>query len=143
MANKGAQAMTFIAVDEIKKRYPDSNIYVLSEADKGYNSKELYNFEFIGWFPMKFSKAQKNPLLKLLCLLRNRNEFKKAEAIYKNAILMIDISGYALGSNWSDKICLAFLENIEFAQEFDIPVYLMPQSFGPFDKRNFDSGSGS
>ena len=31
--NKGAQAMTFITVDEMKKRFTDHNIYVLSEMD--------------------------------------------------------------------------------------------------------------
>ena len=47
--------------------------------------------------------------------------------------MLIDISGYAIGSNWSDKVCSDYLDNIEFAQAYGVPVYLMPQSFGPFE----------
>lgn len=48
---------------------------------------------------------------------------------------MIDISGYALGSNWSKETCNRYLDHLEFAEAFHIPIYLMPQSFGPFDFR--------
>lgn len=46
---------------------------------------------------------------------------------------MVDVSGYALGSNWSASTCNRYLDHLEFALAFGIPVYLMPQSFGPFD----------
>lgn len=32
--NKGAQAMTFIAVDELRRRFPEHQIFLLSEMDK-------------------------------------------------------------------------------------------------------------
>lgn len=133
--NKGAQAMTFIAVDEMKKRFKDCNVYVLSEMDLQRPKKEQkqYAFRFMGWYPLKFAKCQSNPILRTVCLLRNRKELMEAEEIYKNADLMIDISGYALGSNWSIETCNRYLDHLEFAKEFHIPVYLMPQSFGPFD----------
>ena len=38
--NKGAQAMTFIAVDEMKKRFPDHQILVLSEMDLQRSKEE-------------------------------------------------------------------------------------------------------
>ena len=38
--NKGAQAMTFITVDEIKKRFSDHRILVLSEMDLKRPKKE-------------------------------------------------------------------------------------------------------
>lgn len=133
--NKGAQAMTFIAVDEMKKRFKDCNVYVLSEMDLQRPKKEQkqYAFRFMGWYPLKFAKCQSNPILRTVCLLRNKKELMEAEEIYKNADLMIDISGYALGSNWSIETCNRYLDHLEFAKEFHIPVYLMPQSFGPFD----------
>lgn len=37
--NKGAQAMTFITVDEIAKRMPDHNVILLSSKD--YERNEL------------------------------------------------------------------------------------------------------
>ena len=33
LINKGAQAMTFIAVDEIKRRFPDREVVVISDVD--------------------------------------------------------------------------------------------------------------
>lgn len=133
--NKGAQAMTFITVDEMKKRFSDHNIYVLSEMDlqRPKKEQEQYAFSFMGWYPLKFAKCQSNPILRSVCLLRHKKELMEAEAIYKNADLMVDISGYALGSNWSIATCNRYLEHLEFAKEFRIPVYLMPQSFGPFE----------
>ena len=133
--NKGAQAMTFIAVDEMKRRFPDHRILVLSEMDLERPEEEhrQYAFTLTGWYPLKFAKAQRRPLLRILCLLRSRSEFFAAEEIYRNTDLMIDISGYALGSNWSAATCNRYLDHIEFAKAFGIPMYLMPQSFGPFD----------
>lgn len=139
--NKGAEAMTFITVDELKKRFPNHKIYLLSDMDlkRPKKERERYAFSFMGWYPIKFAKCQSNPLLRLLCKLKNGAEFREAEAIYKNADLMIDISGYALGSNWNYEYVNTYLEHLEFARAFDIPVYLMSQSFGPF---NFEGEKG-
>lgn len=133
--NKGAEAMTYISVFELKKRFPNHKIYVYIPDEKKIplEKKRMFNFEFLGWNPIKFARAQKNPLLKIACLIRNKDEFLAANEVYSNAELMVDISGYALGSNWSEKICTDFLNNIEFAHAYGISVYLMPQSFGPFD----------
>ncbi len=127
--------MTFIAVSELRKRFPEHKIFLYSPsdiADKSIN-KDGFTFDFLGWYPMKFSKCQKNPLLRFVCLLKNGKELGEAENVYRNTDFIIDISGYAIGSNWRSKICNDFLDIIEFAKGFDIPVYLMPQSFGPFD----------
>lgn len=133
--NKGAQAMTFIAVDEMKKRFPNHRILVLSEMDlqRPEEEREQYAFDFMAWYPLKFAKCQTSSILRALCLLRNKKELLEAEELYKNTDLMIDISGYALGSNWSIETCNHYLDHLEFAKAFRIPVYLMPQSFGPFD----------
>jgi colanic acid/amylovoran biosynthesis protein len=95
--------------------------------------KQQYAFKFMGWSPIKFARCQHNLLLRLLCKLRNGRELAETEAIYQNCDAMIDISGYALGSNWSKRNNYRYLDHLEFAYEFHIPVYLMPQSFGPFD----------
>lgn len=135
MVNKGAQAMTLIAVHELRERFPDHRIFLYSPVDLANKKldKSQFAFEFTGWYPMKFAYCQHNPLQRAITLLCNRSELLEAEAIYRNTDFVVDISGYALGSNWSDKICNDFLDILEFAQGFNIPVYLMPQSFGPFD----------
>ena len=133
--NKGAQAMTFVAVNEIKKRFPNHRVYLLSEMDLARPAEERakYAFDFTGWYPIKFARSQHNVMLNLWCRLRNGAEFREAEELYKNCDAMIDISGYALGANWSAQNNDRYLNHLEFARAFDIPVYLMPQSFGPFD----------
>lgn len=132
--NKGAQAMTYIAVYELSRRYPKHRLYLLSEQDmeRPAEEKSCFNFSFTGWYPIKFARCQQNALLRTVCLIRNRAELKEAEALYRNCDAMVDISGYALGSNWSDANCNRYLDHLEFAKAFGIPVYLMPQSFGPF-----------
>lgn len=135
LTNKGAQAMTLITVDAIRQRYPEHRIFLYSETDRcrPESEKTVYNFEFTGWYPLKFARCQHNFLLRTVTLLKNHTELLEAEQIYRNADFIIDISGYALGSNWNDKVCNDYLDILEFAQGFDIPMYLMPQSFGPFD----------
>lgn len=133
--NKGAQAMTFVAVDECRKRFPDHEIYVLSEMDlrRPESEKEIYTFHFTGWYPVKFAHCQSNPFLRALCIVRNGKELRECERLYHNCDLMIDVSGYGLGSNWDPNQLSNYVNHLEFAKEFKIPYYLMPQSFGPFD----------
>ena len=133
--NKGAQAMTFVAVDECKKRFPNHKIYVLSEMDlrRSKEDKDQYAFRFAGWYPVKFANCQTSPMLRTMCLLRNGKELRECEALYKNCDLMIDVSGYGLGSNFGPNQLSNYINHLEFAKAFKIPYYLMPQSFGPFD----------
>ena len=133
--NKGAQAMVFITVDELKKRYPDHKIYLLSEMDlrRPKEERDIYAFDFTGWYPIKFARAQSNFFLRQMCKLRNSREYHEAYELYSNCDLMVDISGYALGTNFSYETCSFYLDHLEYAKEFCIPVYIMPQSFGPFN----------
>lgn len=133
--------MTFVTVSELSKRFPDHQIYVLSEVDFKREKSELniYKFKFLKWYPLKFAKAHKNPIMRLMYLLKNGKEYSEVDSIYSNADLFLDISGYAIGSVWSDVICNNYLDNIEFALLYGLPVYLLPQSFGPFD---FNSENG-
>ena len=135
LINKGAQAMVFITVDELKKRYPDHKIFLLSELDlrRPKEERDIYTFDFTGWYPIKYARAQSNFFIRQMCKLRNSREYNEAYELYSNCDLMIDISGFALGSTWSYETCTLYLDHIEYAKEFDIPVYIMPQSFGPFD----------
>lgn len=135
MSNKGAQSMTFVAINELRRRFPNHEIYVLSEMDLDCSEKirNQYTFQFVGWHPLKFAHCQKNIPLRWLCLMRNAKELVKAERLYKKCEMIVDISGYVLGSNWTDTYINYFLDHLEFAKCFDIPVYLMPQSFGPFN----------
>ncbi len=132
--NKGAQAMVFVAVDELKKRFPDHEIYVLSELDQRRPKDELeqYAFRFTGWYPVKFARAQKSTLLRLACLMKNGDEFKACEELYRNCDLMVDVSGFGFGEAFGPKQLERYADHLEFSKAFGIPMYFMPQSFGPF-----------
>lgn len=133
--NKGAEAMTYITISEIRKKFPKHKIYLYLPEEAGLKKdfKDNLKVDFLGWHPLKFATAQNSIINRIICKIRNRNEYFETVEIYKNSDLMIDISGYAIGSNWSKKICSDYLDNLEYARAFGIPVYLMPQSFGPFD----------
>lgn len=135
MGNKGAQAMTLVAVHELRTRFPEHRIFLYSPVDLADQSldRESFTFDLLGWYPLKFARCQHTLLRRWGILLRSRSELLEAETIYRNTDFIVDISGYALGSNWNDKVCNDYLDTLEFANGFGIPVYLMPQSFGPFD----------
>lgn len=130
LINKGAQAMVFVAVDEVKRRYPDKEIVVVSDIDAARSDEELSKYRFLfrdgvclfGW---KYK------------LLQHRygklDRHGDAAYIRKHTDMIIDVSGYTFGSNWG------ILENLlagyraAVAKKRHIRFYFMPQSFGPFD----------
>ncbi len=114
-ANKGAQAMTYIAADEIAKRWPHCKMLMYYNPSKIPN-KEDYRFGFVS------DRGHD--------LLHSRSY----RDILRNTEAVIDISGYAVGSDWSERGNLFFIKNrLIDAKRYGIPVYLMPQSFGPFE----------
>ena len=135
LVNKGAQAMTLISICELKKRFPEHRVMLLTwDASPAAKKKHaMYDLELLAVPPVKFAQAAGNLLKKGLFALRYRKAFTQVDEIYRNTDLFIDISGYALGSNWHEKVCNDYLDCIEHALAYDIPVYLMPQSFGPFE----------
>ncbi len=135
LSNKGAQAMTFICVDEIRKRWPDHKIFVQSTVDWKLPEavKRQYQFELIPHFGMCAADWKAGGLPKLKRMLRGeRPDMTKVDRVFGDASAMIDVSGYIFGANWSDEQVIDFLSNLYYAQVYRIPVYLMPQSFGPF-----------
>lgn len=136
--NKGAQAMTYITVDEIKKRFPDLGVILFSSKDANRKDINLNNFNFqIRAYP-KQTKIERilflfKPFRKIYYSVCGNNKFKEYVEIVKNAEAVIDISGYALGSDWGVSGSLSFCQKMWIASDFSVPIYLMPQSFGPFD----------
>ncbi len=136
--NKGAQAMTFVTVDKIKKMFPDNKIVLLSGRD--YKRKEddekIYNFEVLPT-GLGYNMYFLGGLYRLLSLVSGKVKCTKGtlKAIserYEKSDAIIDISGFALSSQWGIKSTVNFLLNIAVAKKHKIPIYLMPQSFGPF-----------
>ena len=132
--NKGAQAMTFVTVSEIANRYPEKKVVLISPRDarREKEQKELYNIEFISNVSTKIQLL--SGIFKrdaFIRLVKDRNTRRYLE-IVKETDAMLDISGYALGANWGSERVISYMVNIVMACINSIPVYLMPQSFGPF-----------
>lgn len=132
--NKGAQAMTFITVDELKKRYPDHEIIVMSNKDyaRSEEEKKQYCFRI-----MRYPKTYRMILMqsgmgKLFFRLFGNATDKEFLRVLGKTQAVIDVSGYALGSNWGYKKTIIYLTVIGLARSVRAKVYLMPQSFGPF-----------
>ena len=134
LINKGAQAMTFTVVDQLRAKGFREKIYLLSSKDfyDRYNKKEIYDFDFLPW----------DINLKLLIIspwarfLPGRKESKQVGKLMKsigNCRCFIDISGYALSTQWGLVRSLNYMLNIMIARRYGIDFYILPQSIGPFN----------
>ncbi len=129
LLNKGAQAMTFTVVNELKKRFPEKKIYLFSKLDSLKHEKDIYNFNIVYWskyikylifdFPNKKINYKSTQILKILKILLNSQ-------------FIINISGYQFSSQWGVWPSFQYLLNIMIAKKFSIPYYILPQSIGPF-----------
>ncbi len=136
--NKGAQAMTFIVVDAIAKRFPNLTVIIVSEKDNKRSEQEKGNYKFRIIAPPIIGKVDNilltQDITRRVCLNIGRNQNLNAFCqILKESACMIDISGYALGSNWGVSSAVYYCNMIGLAKSMHVPVYLFPQSFGPFD----------
>lgn len=139
--NKGAQAMLFICVDELSRRFPNHSIVVVSDNDYEVykNKKNIYNFELIKQINYIFAFYKLGGLYRFFARIKgiDNNNIEKIDRFFSEVDLLIDISGYALASCWSDDYNLLFLSNLMFSKVYHFSSYLMPQSFGPFDYKGW------
>lgn len=133
LKNKGAQAMSFITVDEVAKRHPECRVVLVSAQDyvRDEAEKANYKFEILPFLNIKRVLALSSPFKKLV--FKQDDLYQKYSNIIQNTIAVIDISGYALGSDWGATIATRIMLRVLLAKHNKIPYYFMPQSFGPFD----------
>lgn len=133
MVNKGAQSMTFILMNELKKRFPNDELVLLVPDDSDGSEDNEY--------AIKYHTAHIKSIFFLLggafrCAASlkkvDREDAADLDKLMKNSRLLVDISGYALGSNWADGIVRFYLCMLDLAHRYHVPSYVMPQSFGPF-----------
>ena len=139
--NKGAQAMTFTVITEIKKMFPNKEIILLSrkDYDRDKQEKEIYNFEIMPW-NMAIKAYLLGGFSKIIAFNRNKKKYNEFQHLFENfeeilrqTFMIIDISGYSLSSQNNPKSCIPYMSNIMIAKKYNIPIWLFPQSFGPFD----------
>lgn len=145
--NKGSQAMLFTAVDELKKRFPDKEVINLSTLDYNKGDVTQYNFKIMPdnlslFIPKKYA-ALRNLGKKLLNYKGKKiaddeqEKWKKQmEEIYNNTYFIVNAGGFALGApigRGKSATSMALLMRIMATDNLGIPIYLLPQSFGPFN----------
>lgn len=110
--NKGAQSMLFVAVSELRCKHPDCDIYFLPvDAPELYPDSVLARYKFH--------------------ILRNKTGiYSQIYDLLPQLKAIVDISGYALASKWN---CSHFIHVLLLAKNNRIPIYFMPQSYGPLD----------
>lgn len=133
--NKGAQAMTFTVVDQMTNRYPEKDIYLLAGRDyeREPEEKAQYEFEILPWGP-EIQLSLLSPGLDVA----NTNQFskrddKRVRSVFADCRMLIDINGFALSSQMGSRGSFRYLVNILLAKKYDVPMYVLPQSIGPFD----------
>ncbi|OHB75184.1 MAG: hypothetical protein A2Z34_01635 [Planctomycetes bacterium RBG_16_59_8] len=134
--NKGGEAMTFVTIDLLKKKFPGKNIvlFVLPiDFDKSEGEKSKYGFTMLPWdFTNKFEiLVGQSPFLV------GKNRYKRHEKqivnALENAFLMVDISGYALSSQWGWRKSVSYMINVVLAGKYALQHLILPQSIGPFE----------
>ena len=143
--NKGAQSMLFVTTDELRKRFPLCSVYFVSdgkynESDyvfkKGISSRVLR--AYTGGGEARFKAFCKGLILDAVKLIHGERNFFLSEycglpSHMSSMTALVDISGFTLGSKWGVKSPERYIMKIKLAKKYNVPVYLMPQSFGPFD----------
>ena len=138
LINKGAQAMTFIAVNEAKHLIPNAEITLFSSVDFYRESINKYNYLFdIKPFSTQtllyYLGGVYRVLSNIIGIKKHTKPDREIENILNSSCYMINVSGYALSSKWGFKNCLTYLLTIKLMKKYQIETILMPQSFGPFD----------
>ena len=118
--NKGAEAMLFISAYECFSRY--SGCVCVVQLPQGFaevsSLEQLYELSKNG-IPSSQNASKLNKLKKMI-------------RVYREADLMIDISGYELCSKLGNYPSLRYLFKIALSKWMKTDVVLMPQSYGPF-----------
>lgn len=138
--NRGSQAMLFNTVDELKRRFPAKKIIMLSSMDYNKDNSQ-YAFEVfpdylarLVPFPMQMIRKGAKIILQKHDKTADEEKItKELDNILCQTYMIVDAAGYALSSRWKPEWRnFVYLMKIAVAKKYNIPLYLMQQSFGPF-----------
>ena len=103
LQNKGAQSMVFICVSELHKRFPNHEIFVMSDFCTDSEQENIFCFN-IRTFGTVVDVIRKNNLKQnIYYILKgyDKKDNDKQNEFFRDVDLMIDISGYGLGDAWN------------------------------------------
>jgi len=134
LVNKGAMAMALTVVDQIRRNGYTNKIYLMSSKD--YNKKnsigDKYNFDILPW-DINIKLLIISPLFRFI--FRNKKTKKFSDILIdliREGRFFVDISGYALSTQWGLIKSIDYILNIIISVRFNIDFLILPQSIGPF-----------
>ena len=143
LENKGAQSMTYIVVDELHKRFPNHKIVLHSPFDVNKSEEIKSNLKFditvLGDVIPVLGKMHFKQRLYYMLKGYDKETYSKTKKFFEEVDMLIDISGYGLGSDWNDYEVENYLYRILCAKYFGIKVWSMPHSIGPFDYKGIQA----
>ncbi len=141
--NKGAEAMTFVAVWNIFKYDKDAIIYIYEK--DSYNPYDFGEKVHMLDCPLQLLNRLSGRKISIKTWIKefikifipwkksSIGKKRKVEKVLKTINVMIDISGYHLSSKWGKILSNEYCDWINLLKKNGAKVFLMPQSFGPFD----------
>lgn len=130
--NKGAQSMLFTTIAMIRQNYPDAKIF-FAHRGKSPVLKGKFLFEEIYFRNNLFKVSPDNLGISASSTEMPWGTLERTMSAFENADLILDISGFTLGSKWGVGASKWYLNKVNLARELEVPIILMPQSFGPFE----------
>ncbi len=132
--NKGAEAMLMATVAGIEEHFSGYEAVVLDLFPTlNYSQKKKFSFRILNMHVRSLFRIS-FPWIKVFFRGKAISDAEEEiKAAFSGASALFDISGYGLSSHnqplmWST----AYLLPIRLAKKHRVPVYLLPQSFGPF-----------
>lgn len=143
-SNKGAQAMSFISYSQLKKKYTNHKIYLMSTSDYLKGDKnlkipvELFDLQSKLYSLGGIYKLFLLTILWMYSFLNSNFKFsidncKRVTELLKNTEKIYDISGFQLSSQRGVIVSISYILNILLAKKYKTTITLLPQSFGPFN----------
>ena len=141
--NKGAQAMLFVTVSELRQRYPDCEIFFATGEDLNVDEYQFKTIKYkyrlkqiaLGGFTgirQLFTSILADFVKIVIRYPEKKGGYFTLKKMLPQMDLIIDISGFSLGDQWNRQGQEEYLDNIRLAKKYHVKMVLMPQSFGPF-----------
>lgn len=144
-ANRGAQSMLFTVVNEVRSRYKDAEFYYLPLdyfKEDCFAHCEDYRFNFVYDdlalydYPIQYGvvgKIKRRMDSRRISGRIERYNVLHLSNIWEKIDVLIDVSGYSLTSKFGISSINRMLRHIRKAKSLNVPVIVMPQSYGPLN----------
>jgi len=124
--NQGAYLMLRAAADEVRRRFGAAPV-----VDFGLGTAAQRAQAGVGtlWTPRAFRPTQRNRLVTVPGKLKRFSPF----ALPADVTGVLDISGFRYGDQWAHLPLQKYAGYLAYWAQLGVPVYMMPQAFGPFE----------